>query len=512
MNRFDNESRRTAEARNGNGGELGAAARELSKIAVEETKRITGLSQRTAYRKRLFEMRRGLNGEYRRNYALAAGSVFCGEVGEVLVNEYYRVEKQLRIAAAEAESLKFGRLPCFAAGEAAGSLRCAVLAKKLCELCGGAPGIGSVVEFFDEYQQNRPLTTREIQLLPAMLRRAELETLYGIVCTSGDGPLGTGRAAALQNVLAALSRIDDADFSECIQNLNITRRRLADAADFSASDESTQQLYLKAAAEISERTSASEQTVVRKAFELSKGRTGRRALVGCSLLAEGKPELIRALRAEKKRLKGLKNNNGANSPSDSGNRTDVQKHKCVKLSNSAKCALLTVFEALLAAALLVPAAAAAGRLGSAFFPANTRVSAWFTVLTVIFGLMPALSAAFAIEARLMPVFKKPRPFPRLSLRGGIGEENRTLVAVPVLITSEKSVRQAAETLEAHYLAAQDFAAANCGAEFAILADFPDSAEKTKRGEAELIELAKKLIDDLNSRFCAGKRPVFHLLR
>ena len=62
MNRFDNESRRTAEARNGNGGELGAAAHELSKIAVEETKRTTGLSQRAAYRKRLFEMRRGLNG------------------------------------------------------------------------------------------------------------------------------------------------------------------------------------------------------------------------------------------------------------------------------------------------------------------------------------------------------------------------------------------------------------------------------------------------------------------
>ena len=187
-----------------------------------------------------------------------------------------------------------------------------------------------------------------------MLRRAELETLYGIVCTAGDGPLGTGRAAALQNVLAALSRIDDADFSECIQNLNITRRRLADAADFSASDESTQQLYLEAAAEISERTSASEQTVVRKAFELSKGRTGRRALVGCSLLAEGKPELLRALRAEKKRLKGIKNDNGAKAPSDSGKRTDAQKHKCVKLSNSAKCALLTVFEAVSYTHLTLP--------------------------------------------------------------------------------------------------------------------------------------------------------------
>lgn len=75
----------------------------------------------------------------------------------------------------------------------------------------------------------------------------------------------------------------------------------------------------------------------------------------------------------------------------------------------------------------------------------------------------------------------------------------------MLITSEKSVRQAAEALEAHYLAAQDFAAANCGAEFAILADFPDSAEKTKPGEAELIELAKKLIDDLNSRFCCRRK-------
>ena len=100
MNRLDNESRRTAEARNGNGGELGAAARELSKIAVEETKRTTGLSQRAAYRKRLFEMRRGLNGEYRRNYALAAGSVFCGAVGEVLVNEYYRVLRRARRRAA----------------------------------------------------------------------------------------------------------------------------------------------------------------------------------------------------------------------------------------------------------------------------------------------------------------------------------------------------------------------------------------------------------------------------
>ncbi len=137
MNRFDNESRRTAEARNENSVELSAAAHELSKIAVEKIKRTTGLLRRTAYKKRLFEMRRGLNGEYRRNYALAAGNVFCGAVGEVLVNEYYRVEKQLRIAAAEAENQKFGRLPRFAEGEAAGSLRCAVLAKKLCELCGG---------------------------------------------------------------------------------------------------------------------------------------------------------------------------------------------------------------------------------------------------------------------------------------------------------------------------------------------------------------------------------------
>ena len=95
MNRFDNESRRTAEARNGNGGELGAAARELSKIAVEETKRTTGLSQRAAYRKRLFEMRRGLNGEYRRNYALAAGSVFCASPKPVFSPPTIPEEKQL---------------------------------------------------------------------------------------------------------------------------------------------------------------------------------------------------------------------------------------------------------------------------------------------------------------------------------------------------------------------------------------------------------------------------------
>lgn len=235
-----------------------------------------------------------------------------------------------------------------------------------------------------------------------------------------------------------------------------------------------------------------------------RGGRGAALLWAAVCLRRGSLELIRALRAEKKRLKGLKNDHGAKAPSDSGKRTDVQKHKCVKLSNSAKCALLTVFEALLAALLLCLRQQRREDSARLFFPQIPVSVRGFTVLTVIFGLMPALSAAFAIEARLMPVFKKPRPLPRLSLRGGIGEENRTLVAVPVLITSEKSVRQAAETLEAHYLAAQDFAAANCGAEFAILADFPDSAEKTKRGEAELIELAKKLTDDLNSRFAPAE--------
>ena len=47
----------------------------------------------------------------RQNYSdsavRSAYGVLCGAVGEVLVNEYYRVEKQLRLAAAEAESLKF---------------------------------------------------------------------------------------------------------------------------------------------------------------------------------------------------------------------------------------------------------------------------------------------------------------------------------------------------------------------------------------------------------------------
>lgn len=290
----------------------------------------------------------------------------------------------------------------FCGGEAAGSLRCAVLAKKLCELCGGAPGIGSVVEFFDEYQQNQTRQRVKYSCLPAMLLAGGAETLYGIVCTAGDGPLGTGRAAALQNVLAALSRIDDADFSECIQNLNITRRGWRMQRIFRLPMSQRSSFILKRRPKFRNGRRRRNRPWFGRRSSFQRGGRGAALLWAAVCLRRGKPELLRALRAEKKRLKGLKNDNGAKAPSDSGKRTDVQKHKCVKLSNSAKCALLTVFEALLAAALLVPAAAAAGRLGSAFFPANTRVSAWSTVLTVIFGLMPALSAAFAIEARLMP--------------------------------------------------------------------------------------------------------------
>lgn len=502
MNRFDNEKRRNGQECGDSGAELCSAARELSRLTVTKSGTLAGISQKTEYVKRLSELRRGLNAEYRRSYALAAGNGFCGAVGEVLVNEYYRVEKQLRIAAAEAEEMRFARLPRFAAGKRAGELRCRALAGEICTLCGGAPDIGSVVEFFDEYQQNMPLTTREIHLLPAMLRRAEIECLHELVCTAegfraDENPADTSRAAAVRNLIAAMARIGDADFSECIQNLNLTRRELSAAAEFAASDEATRQMYLDAAAELAERTGAAETTVVRKAFALAEGQTGRRALVGCYLLAEGRPELLHALR------RGKDSRAGEKKP------LFVQQ----KTANAAKCAALTALEALLAFAILLPAAAAAGRLGSAFSSAERGASEnlIFVLLTVLLGLLPALSAAASIEARLAAMFKKPRPLPRLALRGGIDRENRTLVAVPVLVTSEESVRQAVRQLESHYLAAGDFAAANEGAEFAVLADFPDSAEKNRRGEAELIALAKKQIDELNSRFCAGGRPAFHYL-
>ena len=93
----------------------------------------------------------------------------------------------------------------------------------------------------------------------------------------------------------------------------------------------------------------------------------------------------------------------------------------------------------------------------------------------------------------------PRPMARIDFSNGIPPEHRTLVAVPALLTSERTVRDLVEQLELRYLANQDD-----NLWFALLSDFPDADQETLAGDQRLLELARTEIERLNRRYCADR--------
>ena len=129
---------------------------------------------------------------------------------------------------------------------------------------------------------------------------------------------------------------------------------------------------------------------------------------------------------------------------------------------------------------------------------------------LLLALFAGAAGQFAVSLVnwLCTLLVPPRPMMRLDFSVGIPAEHRTLVAVPALLTSERTVRDLVEQLELRYLANQDD-----NLWFALLSDFPDADQETLAGDLRLLELARTEIERLNERYCAD-RPVggiFYLL-
>ncbi len=127
------------------------------------------------------------------------------------------------------------------------------------------------------------------------------------------------------------------------------------------------------------------------------------------------------------------------------------------------------------------------------------------VLGTGFGLC-ASQLAVALMNWLSMLLVKPRLLPRLDYSKGIPSDQRTMVAVPTLLTSVEGVDRLLETLEIHYLANRD-----PNLHFALLTDFRDAAEETQPADRTLLQRARTGIERLNWRYAASRASRFYLL-
>ena len=119
---------------------------------------------------------------------------------------------------------------------------------------------------------------------------------------------------------------------------------------------------------------------------------------------------------------------------------------------------------------------------------------WLIALC-LFGAVPASDAAVASVNRLATWVFGPTLLPALELRGGVPVHLRTLVVVPVLLTSLKAIAEHISRLEVHHLASQDGEV-----HFALLSDWVDSDTEMRDDDGILLNAAIEGIGELNRRY------------
>jgi cellobiose phosphorylase len=124
-----------------------------------------------------------------------------------------------------------------------------------------------------------------------------------------------------------------------------------------------------------------------------------------------------------------------------------------------------------------------------------------SILTLITVSQTAISLINLLTTVLIP----PHSLPRLDFSRGIPADQKTMVVVPTLLTSQEAIAQLIEDLEVRYLG-------NRGPNlfFALLTDFADAPEETQPKDAELLEMVQHGIHTLNQKYATDNTTVFYL--
>jgi cyclic beta-1,2-glucan synthetase len=136
----------------------------------------------------------------------------------------------------------------------------------------------------------------------------------------------------------------------------------------------------------------------------------------------------------------------------------------------------------------------------------TSGAGWFiTLLAAVLSLIPASDLALSVLNWDFTHVFAPRLLPKIDLCKGIPAEARTMVVVPVIFNDQATIDTLIDKLEVTYLANQDE-----HLHFALLGDFADAAKEDLPEDREILDAAKRGIEELNQRYSPDDPIRFHL--
>ncbi len=277
---------------------------------------------------------------------------------------------------------------------------------------------------------------------------------------------------AMGNSIGSLRFLGATDWRVFVESMSVVDQTLrADPrAVYPTMSFATRNRYRQVVEVIAKRSPCSEEDVARKAIELAGAESSERTShVGYFLVDEGRPTLERALRAR------------------SGAALFVcgLAHRLRFPAYAGAMGLLTA----LATAVLYYGAPLAG-LG--ILP---KVAA-LIVLAICASQLALGLLHFAVTLVI-----RPTTLPRLDFSAGIPKEQRTVVAVPTLLTDAAEVDSLLEAMEVRFLANRD--PQLC---FALLSDFRDAPQEKMPADEALLRRAKDGVTALNAKYTLPELP------
>jgi len=280
---------------------------------------------------------------------------------------------------------------------------------------------------------------------------------------------------ALTNAINSCRRLAQIQWRELFQSASWAESELAadPAGVYARQDFETRDRCRSAVEEIARWSNCSEQETIDHALALAKAAQDEVARhVGYYLIDAGRPVLEQVT--------------GARVPLAERSRRWIRAHAAGAYFGS----LLLLMAALVAAPLLFV----------------VGLVPWVTLgLLGLLLFLPASELAVLIVNYLVTSLLPPEVLPKMSFeKEGIPDDCRTLVVVPMLLTTPSAIQNQLSRLEIHYLGNTD-----SNLRFSLLSDFSDAPQQSMPEDPEYIDIVARGIEELNRRHGAGRFFLFH---
>jgi cyclic beta-1,2-glucan synthetase len=415
-----------------------------------------------------------------------------------LVDTLPIIEDHLREIRRGVAKSHYDELPKLKDGVLAGFPRIYAISLALLARTDGGLEVDSLKRFILAYQSVKPLTDDELWNLDITLRLVLVENLQRTATRILNSEDLEGAEALrkleiverhpaelttlqvpMENILANMRFISTINWRAFLESVSVVNLILCEdpAAAYPLMEYTTRDCYRRVIGRIAKQTKMPAQDIARRAIQFASEAQASRpteehlAHVGYYLIDNG-------------RLK-LEENTGYKPLWRERYLRTIRRHP------TAFCLGALAFLTATVLALLV---LYANHVGT---PALILVG-----LTVLL-LIPASELAVKILNAIL-IFEPP-PLPRMDFAQGIREELQTMIVVPAIFSSEATICELLETIEAHYLANQDDHIS-----FALLGDWSDAAQERMPDDDTLLEVAMKGIKELNVRYQQGSLDRFYL--